>query len=137
MAKILIIDDDQDIIDSLTMVLERHGHTVTSKGDLGSLVDTVKGIHPDLIVLDIMWPEDSQAGFKAARVLRKDKHTSKVPILVLSAVNQRSNLAFGFSESDTSTEFMPVDAFLEKPVEPKVILEKIRQLLYPGHTEGR
>jgi hypothetical protein len=46
---------------------------------------------------------------------------------MLSAVNQKSNLSFGFSDSDISDDFMPVKAFIEKPVEPKILLEKIRQ----------
>ena len=50
-------------------------------------------------------------------------------ILVLSAVNQRSNLSLSFSESDISDDFMPVQGFLEKPVEPRVLLEKINEVL--------
>ena len=48
---------------------------------------------------------------------------------MLSAVNIKSNLAFGFSESDISEDFMPVEAFIEKPVEPQVLLERVRNLL--------
>ncbi|MBF0461708.1 MAG: response regulator [Magnetococcales bacterium] len=132
MAKILIIDDDQDIIDTLTMILENSGHTVITKQDTDNLLNDVKASRPDLIVLDIMLPEDSQAGFKAARALNKDAEVGSIPVLILSAVNQRSNLAFGFSESDISTDFLPVEAFIEKPVEPQVLLSKIEHLLYPG-----
>ncbi|MBF0176700.1 MAG: response regulator [Magnetococcales bacterium] len=129
MAKILVIDDDQDIIDTLTMILESQGYTVATKGDMENLIDEVRAIHPDLILLDIMMPEDSQAGFKAARTLHKDKNVGKIPVLILSAVNQRSNLSFGFSESDIGSDFLPVEAFIEKPVEPKILLHKIEQLL--------
>lgn len=132
MAKILIIDDDQDIIDNLTIILEGNGHTIAVKRDTENLIDDVKAIHPDLIILDIMFPEDSQAGFKAARLLHKDKDSGRLPVLIFSAVNQRSNLSFGFSESDISTDFMPVEAFLEKPVEPQVLLKKIDRLLHPS-----
>ncbi|MBF0147516.1 MAG: response regulator [Magnetococcales bacterium] len=132
MANLLLIDDDQDILDSLTMILEGNGHTVAIKRDTDNLLDAVKTIHPDLIILDIMLPEDSQAGFKAARLLAKDEETEKIPILILSAVNQRSNLSFTFSEFDINTEFMPVAAFIEKPVEPNVLLKRIDQLLFPS-----
>ncbi|MBF0563077.1 MAG: response regulator [Alphaproteobacteria bacterium] len=132
MARILIIDDDPDITDTLTLVLESNGHTVTVKQDIDNFLDEVKAIHPDLIILDIMMPEDSQAGFKAARALHNDEKVGKIPVLILSAVNQRSNLSFGFSESDISTDFLPVEAFIEKPVEPRVLLGKIENLLYPG-----
>ena len=132
MAKILIIDDDQDIIDTLTMILEGNGHTIAVKSDTESLVEEVKDIYPDLIILDIMFPEDSQAGFKAARVLHEDKDAKRIPVLLLSAINQRSNLSFGFSENDIDPDYMPVEAFVEKPVEPKTLLDKIDLLLRPG-----
>ncbi|MBF0626670.1 MAG: response regulator [Magnetococcales bacterium] len=129
MARILIIDDDQDITDNLTMILEGIGHQITVKADTDHLLEDVRAVHPDLIILDIMMPEDSQAGFKAARLLNQDEAIGKIPVLILSAVNQRSKLSFGFSESDISTDFMPVEAFIEKPVEPKILIEKINSLL--------
>lgn len=129
MAKILIIDDDTDIIDSLTLVLEANGYQVESKMDTDNLIADVKTANPDLIILDVIFPEDPQAGFKAARELHKDEALGHIPVLLLSAVNIKSNLAFGFSESDISDDFMPVEAFIEKPVEPQVLLERIRGLL--------
>ena len=71
MAKILIIDDDNDIIDSLTLVLEANGYQVGSKMDTDNLIADVKAANPDLIILDVIFPEDPQAGFKAARELHK------------------------------------------------------------------
>ncbi|MBF0426345.1 MAG: response regulator [Magnetococcales bacterium] len=132
MAKIMIIDDDQDIVDTLTMILESHGHVVSVKMDVDNLLAEVRALHPDLILLDIMMPEDAQAGFKAARALHKDKDADRIPVLILSAVNQKSNLSFGFSESDVNTDFLPADAFIEKPVEPGTLLRKVDQLLAPG-----
>ncbi|MEO5346055.1 MAG: response regulator [Magnetococcus sp. YQC-9] len=129
MAKILLIDDDQDITDNLSMILESQGYQVTVKGDTNRLLEEVRALRPDLIILDIMLPEDAQAGFKAARLLNQDAELGRIPVLILSAVNQRSNLSFGFSDNDISPDFMPVEAFLDKPVEPKVLLEKIERLL--------
>ena len=129
MAKILIIDDDKDIIDSLTLVLEASGYQVESKMDTDNLIADVKTANPDLIILDVIFPEDPQAGFKAARELHKNEDLGHIPVLLLSAVNIKSNLAFGFSESDISEDFMPFEAFIEKPVEPQVLLERIRNLL--------
>ncbi len=129
MAKILIIDDDPDIVDSLTMILEAGGYQVSAKPDTDNLIRDVMEFNPDLIILDIIFPEDPQAGFKAARVLSKNEKVQGVPVLVLSAVNQRSNLSFGFSETDISEDFMPVKGFLEKPVEPAALLEKVGKLL--------
>lgn len=131
MANILIVDDDPDIVDSLTLVLEANGHKISSVNDTAGIVDCVKERNPDLIILDIMFPEDPQAGFVAARALEKDPKVKDIPVLLLSSVNQRSNMSFGFSESDISDDFMPVEAFIEKPVDPSVLLEKIDELLTP------
>ncbi len=129
MASILIIDDDLDIVDSMTMILEANGHKVSVKTDTDNVVDHAKEINPDLIILDIMFPEDPHAGFSAARSLQADVKIKDIPVLLLSAVNQRSNLSFGFAESDISDDFMPVEGFLEKPVEPSVLLAKVAELL--------
>ena len=132
MAKVLIIDDDPDIIDSLTMVLEGSGYAVAVKKDTENLIEDVEKASPDLIILDVIFPEDPQAGFKAARVLSKDPRVKQVPVLLLSALNQLSNLSFGISDNDISEDFMPVGAFIEKPVQPKVLLKRIEELLQPG-----
>lgn len=132
MPKILIVDDDSDIIDGLTLVLEANGFEVAARTATAGLVDYVNETHPDLILLDIIFPDDPQAGFKAARALAADREASRIPVLVLSAVNARTNLGFSFSEHDISEDFLPVHGFLEKPVEPRVLLERLRTLLHGG-----
>lgn len=129
MAKILIIDDDLDIIDSLKMILEANGHQVAVKTDTDNLIEGIHQTSPDLIILDIIFPEDPNAGFAAARILHKNDEVKHIPVLLLSAVNQQSNMSFGFSETDISEDFMPVQGFIEKPVEPSVLLSKIGELL--------
>lgn len=132
MARVLIIDDDPDIIDSLSMILEANGHAVEVMRDTSHLIQDATKANPDLIILDVIFPEDPQAGFKAARTLRHTESLSRIPVLMLSAVNQRSNLAFSITDSDISEDFLPVGAFLEKPVEPKALLQKIAELLHPA-----
>jgi CheY-like chemotaxis protein len=129
MASILIVDDDLDIIDSLTMILEANDHKVFVKTDTDDLLASVKQTSPDLIILDIIFPEDPNAGFAAARQLHKTEGIKDIPVLLLSAVNQMSRMSFGFSESDISDDFMPVEGFIEKPVEPAVLIAKVNELL--------
>jgi CheY-like chemotaxis protein len=129
MASILIVDDDLDIIDSLKIILEANGHQVIMKTDTDNLVDTVMQTLPDLIILDIIFPENAQAGFSAARNLHKTDGIRDIPILFLSAVNQLSKMSFGFSEDDISEDFMPVKGFMEKPVEPALLIAKVDELL--------
>ncbi len=129
MTRILIIDDDPDIVESLTMVLEAHDYEVQHLNTTRDLVEHVTKAAPDLIVLDVIFPEDHQAGFKAARTLAQDETLRRVPVVMLSAVNQRSSLAFAFSESDISGDFMPVQVFLEKLIQPVDLLSRIKALL--------
>jgi CheY-like chemotaxis protein len=129
MANILIVDDDLDIIDSLKMILESNGYQVSVKTDTDDLVNTIREAAPDLIILDIIFPEDPNAGFTAARELHKNEEVKNIPVLLLSAVNQQSNMSFGFSDTDISEDFMPVKGFIEKPVEPSVLLSKVKELL--------
>ena len=131
MARILIIDDDPDVVESLTLVLEGNGHRVVARFETANLLGVVKEVHPDLIILDVVFPDDEQAGFKAARLLAADKEVRDIPVLMLSAVNQLSNLGFSFSEKDISRDFLPVAGFLEKPVEPGLLLARIGSLLNP------
>ena len=132
MARILIIDDDPDVVESLTLVLEGNGHQVEARHDTVDLLATVKAVHPDLIILDVVFPDDEQAGFKAARLLAGDAAVRDIPVLMLSAVNQLSNLGFSFSEKDISRDYLPVEGFIEKPVEPARLLARIDGLLKPG-----
>lgn len=129
MYKIMMIDDDRDMIESISMILEANDYEVVPKMDTENLVEAVEQASPDLILLDIVFPEDAQAGFKAARLLSQQEQFSQIPILILSAVNQLSSLGFSFSENDISEDFMPVSGFVEKPVEPEKLLDKIQSLL--------
>lgn len=129
MARILMIDDDPDIILSLRMVLEAHGHEVHELGNVRHVVADVERVAPDLVILDVMFPEDPQAGFKAARLLKQSPSVADIPVILLSAVNQRSQLGFGFSDDDISADFMPVRAFVEKPIEPRTLLDLIAEQL--------
>lgn len=129
MARILIIDDDPDVVESLTLVLEAKGYQVSARNETADLLAAVKAVHPDLIILDVVFPDDEQAGFKAARLLAGEPLVEDIPVLMLSAVNRLSNLGFNFSEKDISRDFLPVAGFIEKPVEPDRLLAKITALL--------
>lgn len=129
MARILLIDDDHDIIESLTLILEGNGHQVAAVDNTDDLIATVREHAPDLILLDVIFPDDPQAGFKAARALARDPEVGHIPVIILSAVNQMTRLGFSFTESDISEDFMPVAGFLEKPVEPGPLLARIESVL--------
>jgi DNA-binding response OmpR family regulator len=123
-SKILIVDDDPDVVAAAELVLEKEGYTVSSAGNSGDGLRAVEKRRPDLLVLDVMM-EEPDDGLRLARELRRRGHT--LPILMLTNVNQAMGLRIGKDE-----EIVPVDEFLEKPADPAVLVGKVKQLL-----EGR
>lgn len=125
-TKILVIDDDPDVVLAIRMPLESAGYEVHAahSHDSGYVaVDTVK---PDLIVLDVMM-DTHTAGFQLAQKLHgagaKPEHCA-IPILMLTAVHQTTPLRFQPDE-----DYLPVEAFIEKPINPKTLLETVSKLL--------
>jgi two-component system response regulator CpxR len=128
MAYILIIDDDEDFAGAAARVLENAGHQVTVQPDIDHAMNTVKERTPDLLVLDVMFPEDSSGGFKFARDIRElDGDAARMPILMLTAINSQFPLGFGTSDIDDT--WMPVEDFLEKPIDLDTLERKVDALL--------
>jgi len=127
MARIVLVDDDTDFTDATSTVLRAAGHDVEALGDTDGVVDHLKRERPDLLILDVMFPEHSSAGFDLAREVRKDDQLSRLPILMLTAVNTRFPLGFGPDDIDET--WLPVQDFVEKPVDFDVLLARIDKLL--------
>jgi CheY-like chemotaxis protein len=90
---------------------------------------------PDLVVLDVMFPESSSAGFELARQMRKaGEEIRNIPILMLTAVNARFPL--GFSARDIDDAWLPVTAFLEKPVNFDLLRGKVAAMLPKQNAES-
>ncbi|MHC4323398.1 MAG: response regulator transcription factor [Planctomycetota bacterium] len=130
MAYVMIVDDDQDFAETIALVIKNEGHEVLVKNDTESAFQSMQNKTPDLVLLDVMFPEDSSAGFELARIMRHENEKLKmVPILLLTAINARFPLGFG--PNDIDSEWMPVTGFLEKPVDFDVLKDKISKLLKP------
>lgn len=129
MKKVYIIDDDHDIVESMTIVLEKNGYAVAAQYDDEDVEKNVRAQKPDLIILDVMFPEDSSAGFEIARRLKADDALRAIPILMLSAINERGIYVGKFSNKDRDDSFLPVNLFLEKPLRPNVLIERVSSLI--------
>lgn len=130
MAYVMIVDDDQDFAETIALVVEKEGHEVQMKYDTESAFESMISKAPDLVLLDVMFPEDSSAGFELARTIRHEHENEKlkmVPILMLTAINAKFPLGFG--PNDIDSEWMPVTDFLEKPVDFDVLRDKVAMLL--------
>lgn len=128
MAYVMIVDDDQDFASAAAKALEADGHEVRIELETSTALQSMNERPPDLAILDVMFPENTSAGFELARTLRREgEELRKVPLLMLTAVN--SQFPLGFSSSDIDDEWMPVNAFLEKPVDLDVLRGRVTSLL--------
>ena len=127
MAKktVLIIDDDADFVAAMRAVLEGAGYAAPSaaSGKEGLARLAQGGV--DCIILDVMMTRDTE-GFHTAEEIRANPATAKIPILMLTAISERTGFEFS---PKTDTDYLPVDAFIKKPVEPEVLLKTIAKAL--------
>ena len=119
--KVLLVDDDADFVDLHKVVLEKNRYEVAVAYNGDQCKQKVKSDKPDVIVLDIMMASVGDGMF-VAQDLRKDEVYKDIPIIVVTAVNQTPPFNIGPDEA-----WLPVDVFLEKPVEPERLLAEIEK----------
>src|SRR4030067_2676418 len=98
MKKVYVIDDDRDIVESISLVLKSNGYDVSAQYVDENVLENLSGYNPDVIILDVMFPENNSAGFEIARKIKKDEKLSHIPIIMLSAVNERGIYMGQFSD---------------------------------------
>lgn len=125
MAYVLIIDDDEDFSNAAAIELRDAGHEVSEELSIEGGQKSIEARQPDLLLLDVMFPEDSAAGLKMAQYLHKN--VPNLPIILLTAVNQEFPL--GFSKKDIDDVHMPVNDFLEKPVDMDTLCRTVTDVL--------
>ncbi len=126
--KIMLVDDDADLVEMNRAYLAKQGYTVLTayNGDEGlKLLETEK---PDLIVLDVMMTEVGE-GFEVAREIKKNPDTQTIPVIMLTSVNQEHGFDITIGADDA---WNPVDEFIDKPFGPQHLEEKIKDILSRG-----
>lgn len=129
--KIFIVEDDPDMVEALRLPLEATGYGVFHAGTAREGLERIVEVAPDLIILDVMMESDT-AGFQMAYSLRHPPSGapfapfSKVPIMMLTAIGSEKHMTFS---PETDGDFLPVDAYLEKPIRPDVLLQRVEELL--------
>ena len=121
--KVLMIDDDPEFTEAITNILDAKGYDVVSASDGKDGVAKAKKEKPDIILLDVMMTTKSE-GFDVARELSKDANLKGTPVVMLTGIRKEMNLPFGFEPDE---DWLPVKAFLEKPVKPEVLLKTIEE----------
>lgn len=116
--KILLVDDEKDLVETMILRLEASGYEVISAFDGQEALDKAKSENPDLIILDLMLPKVD--GFKVCRMLKFDEKYKKIPIILFSARAQDVDKQMG---KDVGAE-----AYITKPFDSQILLAKIEEL---------
>lgn len=132
-AKILIVDDDPDITEAMSLVLEGAGYQVVSASSAEEGMGKVETEHPDAIVLDVMMPDGTE-GFHLVWQLRQhsDRGIAETPILMVTAIHDKTKLRIYPDQSDgtyQAGEFLPVQGFIDKPATPENLLKQVKAIL--------
>lgn len=126
MAKILIIDDDNDFAEAIKIILKSRNYEVISADNTKEGLLLLENENPDLLILDVMM-ENKAAGFIISRQIRKNPKFQKLPIIILTGMREQTG--FFFPDEPKNDVFLPVNEFLEKPPLPEILLEKVEKLL--------
>ncbi|MGD0610141.1 MAG: response regulator [Anaerolineales bacterium] len=124
--KLLIIDDDPDYVSGIKSVLEKADYDVDVAYNPKDGFQALQSKHYDLLLLDIMMGRGAE-GVAVARKIRKDPKLRNMPLLIITGI--REQIAFLFPGQPVHPNFVETDELLEKPVEPKLLLEKVSALL--------
>lgn len=128
-AKIMVVDDDPGIRDSVQTILESRQYTVITAADRTEGMEKIKAERPDLLILDIMmssWLD----GLDMSKKLKKDPEFSHMPIIMLTGVREKTG--FDLRPRDGGPDWCSADAYLDKPVPADILLAQVERLLAPA-----
>ena len=117
--RILVVDDEADLREMLSLRLEANGYEVLTAADGEEGLAKARKEKPDLIILDLMLPKVD--GYKICLMLEYDEKYKKIPIILFTARAQETDVSMG--------EEVGADAYIIKPFEPGILLAKIKELI--------
>jgi len=122
---VIIIDDDPDVVEATKVILEGAGYGVETALGAPDGLERIRQGGIDCILLDVMMAKDTE-GFHVAQDLKDDPATAGIPIVMMTSVGKKTGFEFS---PETDGDYMPVEAFLEKPVDPDRLLRTIEEVL--------
>lgn len=123
--KILIVDDDKEFVESNKDLMEAHGYDVLAAYDGESGLALAQKEKPDLMILDVMMATDSE-GFDVSRRIPRIPELKNMEVIMVTGIRKEMKLPFSFEPDET---WLPVDRYLEKPIEPAKLMAEIEKLL--------
>lgn len=129
-AKVLVIDDDPDVLATTRLFLESRGYEVLVAAGPEQGTQQLESGRPDVVVLDIMMPRSTE-GFRWLWNVRRHADTAirDVPVIVVSSIHQTTPMRFHEGEADETGDYLPAQAFLDKPVDPDQLAARIDALV--------
>ena len=123
MAVITLVDDDENIVESVKLALESHGHTVRAFHDGASGLEALESDPPDLAILDVKMPR-----MDGMEVLRKLRQTSSLPVIMLTSKDEEIDEILGFN--------LGADDYMTKPFSQRLLIERIKAILRRAGVES-
>src|SRR6267154_86131 len=123
MAKITLVDDDENIVTSVSLALESHGHTVKAFYDGASGLAALESDPPDLAILDVKMPR-----MDGMEVLRRLRQTSSTPVIILTSKDEEIDEILGFN--------LGADDYIHKPFSQRLLIERVKAVLRRAGIEG-
>lgn len=117
--RLLLVDDEVELVEMIKFRLEASGYEVLTANDGQRALEIARKEKPDLVILDVMLPK--MDGYKVCGLLKKDSRYAHIPVMMFTAKAMDADMKLGQEVS--------ADAYLTKPFEPKVLLEKIKELV--------
>ena len=122
MANITLVDDDENIVTSVSLALESHGHTVKSYFDGATGLAALESDPPDLAILDVKMPR-----MDGMEVLRRLRQTSDLPVIILTSKDDEIDQILGFN--------LGADDYIHKPFSQRLLLERVKAVLRRARPE--
>jgi two-component system response regulator ChvI len=123
MAKITLVDDDENIVASVSLALESHGHTVKAYYDGASGLAALENEPPDLAILDVKMPR-----MDGMEVLRRLRRSSDVPVIILTSKDEEIDEILGFN--------LGADDYMHKPFSQRLLIERVKAVLRRAGIDG-
>jgi CheY-like chemotaxis protein len=123
MAKILIVDDDPDFVEATRMVLEKAGHTTLSAASGNECYEKMKAEKPDLVILDVIM-DTVLDGLTITQRIHEDEEINQIPIIMVTSIANTDYAALFPTD-----EYIHINAFMSKPVEPAELIRQVNKLL--------
>ena len=124
MANITLVDDDENIVASVSLALESHGHKVTAYHDGATGLEALEASPPDLVVLDVKMPR-----MDGMEVLRRLRQTSQIPVIMLTSKDEEIDEILGFN--------LGADDYIHKPFSQRLLIERVKALLRRTGADGQ